>query len=90
MFFNETKNSHNLLFSHGGVEVWRWEPLSKTAPLKNLCRDVVRKTMRSLTNGRTIQPLVISLENSGEISQDVGNFLVYDLSGDWRKEMVID
>ena len=88
MFFNETKNSSTLLFSHG-VEVATPKPLSKPAKLKNLCRDVVRKTMRSLTHFRTIQPLVVRLENSGEISQDVGNFLVYDPSRTWREKMVI-
>ena len=87
MFFNETKNTSTLLFSHG-VEDTTAKHLSKPAPLKNLCRVVVRKTMRSLTDSRTIQPLVISLENSGEISKDVGNFLVYDLSGNWREKLV--
>ena len=83
------KNSSTLLFSHG-VYPDTGRPLSKPASLKSLCRGVVRKTMRSLTHSRTIQPLVISLENSGEISKEVGNLLVYDLSGNWRKKMVID
>ena len=89
MFFNLTKSSSTLLFSHG-VEVTTAKPLSEPAALKNLCRDVLRKTMRSLTTGRTIQPLVASLENSGDLDKNSGNFLVYDLSGNWREKMVID
>ena len=57
--------------------------------LKQLSRDVLRKTMRIITGGRTIQPLVASLENSAELDQDSGNFLVCDPSGDWRKKLVI-
>ena len=87
-----------MLFSHG-VEVATAKPLSKPAKLKNLCRDVVRKTMRNLTDSRTIQPLVASLEKTnfiieGEkkmpLPEKLGDFLVYDLSGNWRKKMVND
>ena len=62
--------------------------LSEPVPLKTLCREVLRKTLRTLTGGRTIQPVVASLENSGELDQDCGNFLVCDLSGSWREKMV--
>ena len=66
------------------------DPFSSPAPLKKLCRDVLRRTMRTITGGRTIHPLVASLESSGELDINSGNFLVCDLSGDWRKKMVID
>lgn len=74
------------------------ELLSKPASLKNLCRDVVRKTMRILSGGRTIQPLVAELEKTPVIMREgkktpipkpLGNFLLCDLSGTWREKMVI-
>ena len=62
--------------------------LSKPASLKKLCRDSVRKSLRILTGGRTIRPLVAGLENSGELDRNSGDFLVCDLSGTWREKMV--
>ena len=62
--------------------------LSKPAPLKNLCRDSLRKTMRILTDNRTIRPLVASLENAGELDKVSGNFLLCDPPRNWREELV--
>ena len=76
MFFT-FKKSLTLLFSHG-AKVATPKPLSGPASLKNLCRDALRNTMRILTNSRTIQPLVVSLENSGDLDKNCGNLLVYD------------
>ena len=45
--------------------------------------------MRILTNNRTIQPLVVSLENSGDLDKNCGNLLVYDSSGKWREKLVM-
>ena len=64
--------------------------LSKPAPLKNLCRDSLRKTMRILTDNRTIRPLVASLEKAGELNEDCGDFLLYDPPRNWRDELVIN
>ena len=63
--------------------------LSKPASLKNLCRNSLRKSMRILTEGRTIRPLVASLENSLYLPKTLGNFLLCDPPVNWRKEMVI-
>ena len=63
--------------------------LSKPASLKNLCRNSLRKSMRILTEGRTIRPLVASLENSLYLHKTLGNFLLCDPPVNWRKEMVI-
>ena len=72
--------------------------LSKPASLKNLCRNSLRKSMRILTGGRTIRPLVAKLENLNVITWDeqkmplpktLGNFLLCDPPVNWRKEMVI-
>ena len=63
--------------------------LSKPASLKNLCRDSLRKSLRILTEGRTIRPLVASLENSLYLPKTLGNFLLCDPPVNWRKEMVI-
>ena len=63
--------------------------LSKPASLKNLCRNSLRKSMRILTGGRTIRPLVASLENSLYLPKTLGNFLLCDPPVNWRKEMVI-
>ena len=63
--------------------------LAKPASLKRLSRDSVRKSMRVLTGGRTIRPLVAELENCGEISKDCGDFLLCDPPRNWREEMVI-
>ena len=57
--------------------------------LKQLSRDVLRKAMRIITGGRTIQPLVASLENSAELDKKSGDYLVCDPSGHWRKKLVI-
>ena len=74
------------------------EVLSQPVPLKNLCREVLRKTMRIVTGGRTIQPLVAELEKTnfimvGEekmpLPENLGNFLVCDPSGTWRDKLVI-
>ena len=62
--------------------------LSKPVSLKKLSRDSVRKSMRILTGGRTIRPLVAELENSGELNKDCGDFLLCDPPGNWREEMV--
>ena len=64
--------------------------LSKPAPLKNLCRDSLRKTMRILTDNRTIRPLVASLENAGELDKVSGDFLLCDPPRNWREELVIN
>ena len=70
---------------------------SKPATLKKLSRDSVRETLRNLTGGRTIRPLVASLENSDVIMwegrkmplpETLGNFLLCDPPGNWREEMV--
>ena len=66
------------------------ELLSKPAPLKKLCRDFLRKTMRILTDSRTIRPLVASLENSGELDKNSGDFLLRDPPQNWREELVMD
>ena len=87
MFFT-FKKSLTLLFSHG-AKVATPKPLSGPASLKNLCRDALRNTMRILTNNRTIQPLVVSLENSGDLDKNCGNLLVYDFSGNWREKLVM-
>ena len=63
---------------------------SKPATLKKLSRDSVRETLRTLTGGRTIRPLVASLEKSGELDKDCGNFLLCDPPVKWREEMVIN
>ena len=63
--------------------------LSKPVSLKKLSRDSVRKSMRIVTGGRTIRPLVAELENSGEITKDCGDFLLCDPPGNWREKMVI-
>ena len=63
---------------------------SKPATLKKLSRDSVRETLRILTGGRSIRPLVASLENSGELTKDCGNFLLCDPPVNWREEMVIN
>ena len=72
--------------------------LSKPASLKNLCRNSLRKSMRILTEGRTIRPLVAKLENLNVITwngqkmplpKTLGNFLLCDPPVNWRKEMVI-
>ena len=72
---------------------------SKPATLKKLCRDSVRKSMRILTGGRTIKPLVAKLENLNVITWDgqkmplpetLGNFLLCDPPVNWRKQMVIN
>ena len=65
------------------------ELLSKPASLKKLCTEVVRKTLRIVTGGRTIQPVVAELENSGELDKNLGNLLVCDPSGTWRVKLVI-
>ena len=64
--------------------------LAKPASLKRLSRDSVRKSMRILTGGRTIRPLVAELENSGELNKDCGDFLLCDPPGNWREKMVIN
>ena len=70
---------------------------SKPATLKKLSRDSVRETLRTLTGGRSIRPLVASLENSDVITwegrkmplpEPLGNFLLCDPPGNWREEMV--
>ena len=75
-------------------EISRWKPAS----LKNLCRNSLRKSMRILTGGRTIRPLVAKLENLNVITwngqkmplpKTLGNFLLCDPPVNWRKEMVI-
>ena len=75
------------------------ELLSKPVPLKKLCREVLRKTLRILTGGRTIQPLVAELEKTnfimvGErkmpLPESLGNFLLCDPSGTWREKMVTE
>ena len=58
------------------------------ATLKKLSRDSLRKSMRILTGGRSIRPLVAELENSGELSKDCGDFLLCDPPGNWREKMV--
>ena len=63
--------------------------LSKPASLKRLSRDSVRKSMRILTGGRSIRPLVAELENSGELDKDSGDFLLCDPPVNWREKMVI-
>ena len=63
---------------------------SKPATLKKLSRDSVRETLRILTGGRSIRPLVASLEKSGELPEALGNFLLCDPPKNWRKEMVIN
>ena len=72
--------------------------LSKPASLKNLCRNSLRKSMRILTGGRTIKPLVAKLENLNVITwngqkmplpKTLGNFLLCDPPINWRKDMVI-
>ena len=63
---------------------------SKPVMLKKLSRDSVRETMRNLTGGRSIRPLVARLENSGELTKDCGNFLLCDPPVNWREEMVIN
>ena len=65
------------------------ELLSKPAPLKKLCTEAVRKTLRILTGGRTIQPVVATLEKAGELDKNLGNLLVCDPSGTWRDNLVI-
>ena len=60
----------------------------KPATLQKLSRDSVRETLRILTGGRTVRPLVASLEKSGELPEALGNFLLCDPTGNWRKEMV--
>ena len=70
---------------------------SKPATLKKLSRDSVRETLRILTGGRSIRPLVASLENSDVIMvegrkmplpETLGNFLLCDPPGNWREELV--
>ena len=63
--------------------------LKQPRSLKQLSRDTVRKTMRIINGGRTIQPLVASLENSGKLPKKFGDYLVCDPSEDWRKELVV-
>ena len=70
---------------------------SKPATLKKLSRDSVRETLRILTGGRTIRPLVASLEISDvlmwegrkmPLPETLGNFLLCDPPGNWREELV--
>ena len=63
---------------------------SKPATLKKLSRDSVRETLRTLTGSRSIRPLVASLEKSGELDKDCGDFLLCDPPVKWRDEMVIN
>ena len=72
--------------------------LSRPTSLKNLCRVSLRRTLRILTGGRTVRPLVAALEKSDVIMiegqmmplpQILGNFLLCDPPENWREEMVI-
>ena len=63
--------------------------LSEPASLKKLSRDSVRKSMRILTGGRSIRPLVAELVNSGELAKNCGDFLLCDPPVNWREKMVI-
>ena len=72
--------------------------LSTPASLQNLCRESVRRTLRILTGGRTVRPLVAALEKTAVIKMEgqmmplpkiLGNFLLCDPPENWREEMVI-
>ena len=74
------------------------ELLSTPASLKNLCRESLRRTLRILTGGRTVRPLVAALEKTAVIKMEgqmmplpkiLGNFLLCDPPENWREEMVI-
>ena len=63
--------------------------LSTPASLQNLCRESLRRTLRILTGGRTVRPLVAALEKSVPLPKTLGNFLLCDPPENWREEMVI-
>ena len=67
--------------------------LSRPTSLQNICRESLRRTLRILTGGRTVRPLVAALEKSeGEMKplpKILGNFLLCDPPENWREEMVI-